>query len=144
MAREVVGKAWGSTNKSTSCRRKPSLVRCFSRPYLPNQIAQHVRGPGWRLDLFANTIAHERAKAALSCFAAPALGGGKAEGGSSGDPEAGGRKWAGTGAPGEGLWRALSGCRPPGAGPIPCWLAGQKCMKTAAGQGVYKVLGRSK
>ncbi|GBF93852.1 hypothetical protein Rsub_06851 [Raphidocelis subcapitata] len=109
------------------------------RVALPTQLAQHVRGPGWRLDLFANTIAHERAKAALRCFAAPALGGGKAEGaggggggggGGSADPEADGRKWAGTGAPGEGLWRALSGCRAPGtsleqaAAAPPPWLRG--------------------
>jgi hypothetical protein len=30
------------------------------------------QGPGWRLDLYANTIAHERAKAALRRYAAAA------------------------------------------------------------------------
>ncbi|KIY93585.1 hypothetical protein MNEG_14377 [Monoraphidium neglectum] len=88
------------------------------RVALPTQVAEHVRGPGWRLDLYANTIAHERAQAALKCFAAPALGGGGGGGGGdsggggavAADAEADGRKWAGPGQPGEGLWRALSGC----------------------------------
>jgi hypothetical protein len=79
-------------------------------------VAEHVRGPGWRLDLYANTVAHERARAALATFAAPALGGdGGGGGGPDADAEGAGRRWAGAGAPGEGLWRALSGSLTAGA-----------------------------
>ncbi|KAI8470873.1 MAG: putative DNA helicase [Monoraphidium minutum] len=105
------------------------------RVALPTQVAEHVRGSGWRLDLYANTIAHERAQAALRCFAAPAGGGGsgsssKGGGGGGPDAESDGRKWAGPGAPGEGLWRALSGSLTAGtsleqaAAAPPPWLRG--------------------
>lgn len=107
------------------------------------QVAERVRGPGWRLDLYANTIAHERARAALKCFTAPALGGGgggsgiSSSGGAAGgvDAEADGRRWAGPGQPGEGLWRALAGCLTAGtsleqaAAAPPAWLRGSPAAK---------------
>lgn len=73
---------------------------------LPNSTAGHVRGPGWRLDLFANTVAHERSCLALSRFAAPATGGS----GSDHDAIATRAATAGGGDDGgSDLWRVLSG-----------------------------------
>jgi hypothetical protein len=42
---------------------------------LPAQSAAAIAGPGWRLDLFANTVAHERSKAAVGLFSERAASG---------------------------------------------------------------------
>ena len=125
------------------------------RVALPTLSAQRVRGGGWRLDLYANTVSHERCQAALRCFAAPVLGGsggggksgGKSSskgggGSSSGAAAPDGRDWAGPGRPGEALWRALSGCLAAGttleqaAAAPPAWVrgdaTGRERLKAAA------------
>ncbi len=46
---------------------------------LPMQSASAVAGGGWRVDLFANTVAHERSRAAVARFSERILGEGAAE-----------------------------------------------------------------
>ncbi|KAK9822466.1 hypothetical protein WJX81_005675 [Elliptochloris bilobata] len=46
-------------------------ARSWLRVALPEALAGNLRGPGFRLDLFANTTAHERCVAALADFSRP-------------------------------------------------------------------------
>lgn len=56
----------------TACRR-------WLRVAVPADLAGAIQGTGWRVDLFANTVAHERCTAALKRFADTASGSATAE-----------------------------------------------------------------
>jgi hypothetical protein len=75
---------------------------------LPAQSAAAVAGAGWRLDLFANTVAHERSRAAVGRFS---------------------EQVSGEAAPDEGLplMRLLAGAVPPGGVVVSAWGPLRRC-----------------
>ncbi|GLI70630.1 hypothetical protein VaNZ11_015565 [Volvox africanus] len=98
------------------------------RVALPLDLAHGVQGSGWRLDLYANTIAHERARGAVKryCQSAAESGSSKSNGsGSDNDDNNSG------GGGSLGILRALAGSTPAGtsleqmASAPPPWLRGK-------------------
>ncbi|KXZ45751.1 hypothetical protein GPECTOR_51g737 [Gonium pectorale] len=98
------------------------------RVALPADQALGVQGGGWRLDLYANTIAHERARGAVQRFCQTAGESGSGGGGSDSDGEDGGSSRGGSTL----LLRALAGGLPAAtpleqlAAAAPPWLRGKQ------------------
>ncbi|GIL89655.1 hypothetical protein Vretifemale_17450 [Volvox reticuliferus] len=98
------------------------------RVALPVDLAHGVQGSGWRLDLYANTVAHERARGAVKryCQSAAESWSGKSNGSGNDNDD------SGTGSGGSlGILRALAGSTPAGtsleqlAAAPPPWLRGK-------------------
>ncbi|GIL42418.1 hypothetical protein Vafri_393 [Volvox africanus] len=98
------------------------------RVALPVDLAHGVQGSGWRLDLYANTIAHERARGAVKryCQSAAESGSSKSNGSGSDNDD------SNSGGGGSlGILRALAGSTPAGtsleqlASAPPPWLRGK-------------------
>jgi hypothetical protein len=63
--------------------KPPGLPCRWIRVALPLQSAAAVAGGGWRVDLFANTVAHERSRAAVARFSERVAGEGPGDDGAS-------------------------------------------------------------
>ncbi|KAG2495801.1 hypothetical protein HYH03_006043 [Edaphochlamys debaryana] len=128
-----------SPNNKPSEASLEGIVLDFSsrwvRVALPADLAAGVQGTGWRLDLYANTIAHERARGAVKryCQAAAESGAGSNSASGSDDEGSGGSGGGGgsSGGSAVGLLRALAGAVPAGssleqmAAAPPPWLRGK-------------------
>uniref|UniRef100_A0A383VFK2 AAA+ ATPase domain-containing protein n=1 Tax=Tetradesmus obliquus TaxID=3088 RepID=A0A383VFK2_TETOB len=106
-------------------------IRLALNPTAAAAVSAAGRGAAWRLDLFANTVSHERCSEALKRFAA-GVGGGQADAAA-----AGGLAGQSVTQQQEALWRVLAGVIPPGqtlaaaAAQTPPWI-GQTLAAAAA------------